>query len=96
MNAITHPFPFEHPASAHKHLLGGEQYRFKFDNGYGASIVRHCGSYGGGNGLWELAVTDHSGELLYDTPITDDVLGWLSEQDVASTLDAICRLDGAA
>ncbi len=92
---MTHPFPFEHPAVQHRPLCGGDQYRFHFANGLGASVVRFPGSYGSDQGLWELAVTDHPGRLIYTTPITDDVLGYLTEQDVAETLDAICRLPEA-
>lgn len=42
------------PADANP-ILGGVRYRFKFDNGYGASVICHMGSYGGKDGLWELA-----------------------------------------
>ena len=48
-----------------------------FPNGYGISVVRHSGSYGGRHGLFELAVLA-SGELCYSTPVTRDVLGWLT------------------
>ena len=70
-------------------LNGGIQYHAKFDNGYGASIVRHSFSYGNEKGLWELAVIDKNGELCYDTPITNDVLGYLTEEEVNATLDQI-------
>ena len=70
----------------------GIQYHFKADNGYGASIVRHGFSYGNSEGLWELAVIGKDGDLCYDTPITDDVLGYLSEEEVNSTLAKIAEL----
>ena len=41
-------------------ILGGIQYRFKFDNKYGASVVKHSGSYGHEQDLWELAVIWYS------------------------------------
>lgn len=69
-----------------------EQYRFKFGNGYGASVIRGQFTYGGSSGLWELAVVGQDGQLDYETPITDDVLGYLSESDVTETLDAIAAL----
>jgi hypothetical protein len=56
-----------------------------FPNGYGVSVVRHPGSYGFLEGLYELAVlkgTEDNWELCYDTPVTSDVLGHLSEQNV--------------
>ncbi|WP_249182454.1 hypothetical protein [Burkholderia ambifaria] len=37
-------------------LNGGEQKVYRFDNGYGASVVRHQYSYGGDRGQWELGV----------------------------------------
>lgn len=67
----------------------GVMYRFKFGNGYIASVVRHDHSYGGPAGLWEVAVLDSSEKLCYDTEITNDVLGRLNETQVAITLNQI-------
>ena len=73
--------------------LGTEGYGIrafiKFDNGYGASVIRTKGSYGGEAGLYELAVLDQEGEMCYNTPITSDTLGWLKEDDVTSALQRI-------
>jgi len=68
----------------------------EFQNGYGASIVRHSFSYGGKDGLYELAVLDYTGSICYSTPITSDVLGHLSEQDVSDALKSISELDPIA
>ena len=57
-----------------------------FDNGYGASVVSHNYSYGGNSGLYELAVLDKDGKLTYDTPITNDVVGYLSPEQVTEYL----------
>ena len=67
---------------------GGTQKIFRFANGYEASVVRHSFSYGGAVGLWELAVI-HDGKIVYDTPITDDVVGNLLEEEVQSVLSRI-------
>jgi len=76
--------------------LGTEGYGIrafiKFDNGYGASVIRTKGSYGGEAGLYELAVLDKYGDMVYDTPITDDVLGYLNEDDVTKALKQIQEL----
>lgn len=64
----------------------------KFSNGYGASIVKGSRTYGGDRGLYELAVFGLDGHITYDTPITDDVLGYLTEQDVSQTLEKISKL----
>jgi len=70
-------------------IYDGIQHRYSFENGYGASVVRHSGSYGGSSGLWELAVLGSDGHLCYDTPITDDVMGSLTHGDVEQILDDI-------
>jgi hypothetical protein len=59
-----------------------------FDNGYGASIVKTDRSYGGKDGLYELAVL-FDGLISYDTPITDDVIGYLTEDGVTELLQKI-------
>ena len=74
-------------------LYGGTQHIFRFENGYGASVVQHVYSYGGLNGSWELAVLDENGDLAYDTGITDDVIGWLDWADVEVILAQIEALD---
>ena len=64
----------------------GIQRVYKFDNGYGASVVKHKYSYGGDKGLWELAVieniTDDGFEMCYTTEITEDVIGHLNDPEV--------------
>ena len=70
----------------------GSQRIYRFPNGYGASVVRHEHSYGGRQGLFELAVLDSNDELCYDTPITSDVIGWLTSKQVDELLDKISKL----
>jgi hypothetical protein len=72
---------------------------YRFSNGYGASVVKHFGSYGAPRGLWELAVIKFVGPELtdfvitYDTPITSDVLGHLYDLEVEELLTKISVLD---
>jgi len=87
--ASAHPFPFIGGTSTRRDFNGGDQYKFRFHNGYGASIVRHSFSYGHESGLWELAVLGADGHLTYDTSVSDDVVGWLDEQGVADYLSRI-------
>lgn len=88
-----------HPAGS------GTQKIYRFENGYGASVVQFTigsygvGSYGVESGRWELAVLRFTGdnvardfELTYDTPITDDVLGHLDDDEVEETLARIREL----
>ena len=65
--------------------------RTKFDNGYEVSVVKSPYSYGGDRGLYELAVFK-DGEICYDTPITDDVIGYLREIDVTDVMEKIQKL----
>jgi hypothetical protein len=60
-----------------------------FDNGYGVSVVRFPGSYGYLQGLYELAVLngiEENWEICYDTPIAEDVLGYLTEEHITNLL----------
>jgi len=66
--------------------------RVMFDNGYGASVVVGPYTYGGEDGLYELAVLDSNGQLTYETPVTDDVEGYLTEDDVTKLLEQIQSL----
>ena len=69
------------------HPLGnGIQGVITFDNGYGASIVQTDYSYGGRLGLYELAVLDKDGHITYNTPITEDVIGYLNHEKVTEKL----------
>ena len=70
----------------------GIQRIYKFKNGYGASVVMHNGSYGGNKGLWELAVLNEEGDLCYHTPITQDVIGHLTDTKLQSILEEIKAL----
>jgi hypothetical protein len=75
----------------HSNGMGGVQARIQFDNRYGASVVKSSFSYGGNQGLYELAVLFED-DITYNTPITDDVLGYLSEGDVTEHLKQIQEL----
>ena len=81
-------------------LIDGVQYLFKFENGYGASVVKHWCSYGYREDLWELGVLYFESEnpvkyhLSYNTPITDDVIGYLTDEEVRELLGRIKALPG--
>lgn len=73
---------------------GGVRAVAQFPNGYRASVVRGDFTYGGDRGFYELAVMDDRG-ICYDTPITDDVLGYLTPDDVTRLLADIEALHAA-
>jgi hypothetical protein len=72
--------------------MGGVMSRIIFDNGFGASIVCTPHTYGGDRGLYEIAVLDTEGRLTYDTPVTDDVIGYLRPEDVTDVMEKIQQL----
>jgi hypothetical protein len=66
--------------------MNGVAARIMFENGYGVSVVCHSFSYGGKNGLYEVAVLDTDGEITYDTDVTSDVIGHLTPEQVTETM----------
>jgi len=73
-------------------LLGGNQLIYSFKNGYGASVICHKYSCGGDDGLLELAVLGNDGNIDYDTPIANDVVGYLDAEEAFDLLDKIEKL----
>ena len=55
--------------------LDGWQTKYRFENGYGASVINHNGSYG-----LELGVL-YDGVLDYSTPITSDVVPHIKDEE---------------
>ena len=66
-----------------------------FDNNYGVSVTRNSYSYGGRDGLYELAVVHMSpgmseSELDYDNPVANgDVRGYLTPEDVTQLMEEV-------
>ena len=71
--------------------LGGFTSSTYFDNGYGVSVIKHDGSYGGKQGLYELAVLK-DGDLCYDTEITNNVIGHLTPESVTEIMIKVQEL----
>jgi hypothetical protein len=74
-------------------FMVGKKSRMTFENGYGVSVVSHTYSYGGKDGLFEIAVLDKDGDLTYDTPVTNDVIGYLTEEDVTDVMKQVQELN---
>lgn len=96
----------------YKHdVFDGTQRLYRFKNNFGASVIRHSNSYGGNDGLYELAViiwdpkdnitlveTDRYKRITvwticYSTAITNDVIGYLEEDQVNTILSFIEKLN---
>ena len=72
-------------------IFGGSFATLYFDNGYGASVIQGEGAYCT-KGTYELAVLkdcDGGHELTYDTPITSNVEGHQSPDDITKLLRRI-------
>lgn len=82
------------------HPIGSGVQALKFfPNGYGASVVQFTvlggGSYGANQGLYEVAILkgdEEKWEICYDTTITDDVIGYQTEEEVEVLLHQVENL----
>lgn len=68
-----------------------QQARHDFPNGYGVSVCKGKLYYTNRNKPYEVAVMK-GGDLCYDTDITDDVLGYQTEEDVTDILRRVAEL----
>ena len=69
-----------------------EVVRYYCDNGYGLSVACHDGSYGGSEGLYEIALLKGD-KIHYDQEWTD-VRGWLTKAEVWSWLRIVSEYLG--
>lgn len=74
-----------------------ECYRFSVPNhsDMEVSVIRSSMTYGGSEGLFELAMLRND-KCVYDTPITNDVRGWLEVENVLDILKDVQRIYGEA
>ena len=72
-----------------------QEYAFHlYPNHYGVSVIRGPYTHGGRKGLYELAVVymapeDNESQLVYDTPVTNDVEGHLTPDDVTKLMKQV-------
>lgn len=67
------------------------QHIYEFPNGYGANVIQNEYSKGNEVGLYELGVLK-DGILYYSTQIKNDVIGYLTADEVAEYLQRIEKL----
>ena len=75
-------------------LIDEKHYQAKvfFSNGYGASVIYGYGVYGSDEAPYELAVikgNDEDFEIVYDTPITDEVVSYQTAEQITELLEKI-------
>ena len=73
------------------HHFSGTIAKAKFPNGYGASVITGEEFYTSETQPFEIAVLDDDG-IAYDTPVTDDVCGYLTESAANDILKQISEL----
>lgn len=74
-----------------KRPVCGFQAVMNFNNGYGVSVLLGNMFYSNGKDTYELAVLE-DGYLCYTTPITENVLGYLTEDEVTEVMRKIQEL----
>jgi hypothetical protein len=72
---------------------------YRFPNGLGASVIKGEYTYGNEQGMWELAVIEFEGDgfkVVYPKDICpdEDVVGWLTDEQVDEKLVQIANLRG--
>jgi hypothetical protein len=78
-----------------RRLHGGIQKIYKFPNGYGASVVKHEGSYGYDLDKWEIAPLGSNNEFIGISILGwhDDVQGHLNDPEVDRILKQIADFE---
>ena len=64
--------------------------RYYCENGYGLSVACHEGSYGGNDGLYEIALLKDD-KIVYDDHEWQDVRGWLCLHEVWTWLRIVSQ-----
>lgn len=75
-------------------FINEKRYQAKvfFQNGYGASVIYGYGVYGTDEAPYELAIikgNDEDFEIIYDTPITDNVVSYQTAEQITELLEKI-------
>ena len=82
------------PQSAQDNRIGTIT-KYQFENGYGASVACHTGSYGGDEGLYEIALIDDEGDIITSpndpSSTWQDVKGFLTGGEVEVYLTEIAQ-----
>ena len=86
-------YPYKDVSEAdrrHPTIFGNyaEHYIFTFPNGYGASVIYNKVSIGREQHKYELAVLKND-EIYYGSPLTEDVIGGCSINEINDILDNI-------
>lgn len=70
-------------------IIDGVRYRFNFENGLAASVVKLTYSYGSELDLWECAVLQNNKLVGLGITGNDCVIGYMTDQDVELFLECV-------
>lgn len=79
----------------HPYAVGGKHAKIFFENGYGVSILFGDMFYSNGVNTYEVAIikgNEDDWDFAFDTPIADDVLGYLSMNEVQEVIKRVENL----
>lgn len=72
-------------------MNGGVGIIYQFNNGYQASVVMHNSSYGGADGLIEIAAMRNKTIVDIGLSQSDEVVGWLTYEEAGKVLHKISK-----
>ena len=70
-------------------FMNGVSRTYAYANGLRISVVKHDFSYGGLEGLWEIAALDEEGDFITSDVwynADDDVIGWVTDEQLTQYL----------
>jgi len=76
--------------------LGGVARTLVFENGTKLSVVKHNFSYGGSQGLWEIAVINEEGDFITQNvwhDLDDDVVGYVTDLQLKKYILDVAKHD---
>lgn len=79
------------PLSMRNKYMNLKQAVMDFDSGYGVSVVLGDVFYSNGVNTYKLGILK-GGHLCYDIWVTDDVMGWLTADEVTATMAKVQEL----
>ena len=80
------------PETIQESYLNAKQAVMEFENGYGVSVLLGSCFYSNGIDTYEVGIL-HNGSLCYSTPITNDVIGRISEEEVSEIMIEVQKLE---
>ena len=87
-----HPIVTEGAVSISPMFDNAKRCTMNFDNGYGVSVISGKCFYSDEEHPYEVAILK-DGNITYDTPLTDDVLGYQTETSVTEIMKQVQELE---